>query len=153
VTWLLALIQSLLARIPFIGTFLSSGVGDFIKEFYDSKTAIETARLGGAKDVAIAAMQTRVSGLGVIAGSTALTLLVFLFAIPLVGFTWKVVMWDVVIGAFQGCSGQASKLARCALFSTDPIHGQVAEWATTIIACLFGSLGGLTLASVFRKGR
>lgn len=149
---ILAFIQTFLSGLPIVGNFLSGSFGTIVGKFFDAKTAIETARYGGAKDVAVAAIQARVAGLSVIAGSTALTVLVFVFALPLAGFLWKVVMWDIVIGSFQGCTGHPATWPGCATFTTDPIKGEVQGWATTIIACLFGSLTGLGVASVFRKG-
>lgn len=145
-SWLLAFIQTCLSGLPIIGNFLSGSFGTIVGKFFDAKTAIETARYGGAKDVAVAAIQARVAGLGVIAGSTALTLLVFVFALPLAGYIWKVVLFDVVWGAFQGCTGNHAG-TDCWRFNTDPIHGQVASWANTIIYCIFGSISGLAIAS------
>lgn len=150
-TAFLALIQTILSGIPIIGNFLSGGLGSIIAKFFDSKTAIETARLGGAAQVAVAAQQARVAGLGVIAGSTLLSFLTILFALPLAAFLWKVVLFDVVIGAFYGCIGHH---AGCELFTTDPIHGQAADWANAVIYCVFGSMTGLAIASrVFTGGK
>ena len=150
-TGLLALIQTLLGGIPVIGTLLSGGLGNVITNFFNSKTAIDVARYGGAAQVSVAAQQSRVAGLQAIAGSTGLTVLVFLFALPLAAFLWKVVLFDVVIGSFDGCGGKWSALARCAIYNTDPLRGEVQIWAQTIIVSIFGSLTGLGIASVFRK--
>lgn len=144
---IIAFITAALHFIPVIGPFVSGGLTTFMTKFFDSKTEIEVARIGGDRDVAISAMQTRVAGLGVIAGSTLLTWLVIMFAGPLVIFLWKVIAWDIVVGSFYGCVGVTTQMLQCATFSTDPIRGQGAEWATTIIVSIFGSLGGLAIAS------
>ena len=56
------------------------------------------------------------------------------FATPFALYCWKIVVVDIIIG--PGCIWFTSS---CWIGSTDPIRGQVADWATTIIACLFGS--------------
>jgi hypothetical protein len=123
---------ALLGAIPGIGSIVTFIVG----KVFDAKVAITTAKIGGDRDTAVAiinasavAEHERTAALGVIAGSTILTLLVVAFAGPLVIFMWKVIVWDIVLG----------------LGTTDPIRGQVAEWANTIILSIFGS--GTVLAA------
>jgi hypothetical protein len=123
---------ALLGAIPGIGSVVTFVVG----KVFDAKVSIATAKIGGDKETAVAivkasetAEQQRVAALGVIAGSTVLTLLLVAFAAPLVIFVWKVVVWDIVLK----------------LGVTDPIKGQVAEWANTIIYSVFGS--GTVLAT------
>jgi hypothetical protein len=123
---------ALLGAIPGIGSIVTFVVG----KVFDAKVSIATAKIGGDKETAVAivrasetAEQQRVAALGVIAGSTVLTLLLVAFAAPLVIFVWKVVVWDIVLK----------------LGVTDPIKGQVAEWANTIIYSVFGS--GTVLAT------
>jgi hypothetical protein len=123
---------ALLGAIPGIGSIVTFVVG----KVFDAKVSIATAKIGGDKETAVAIVQAsekaeqhRVAGLGVIAGSSILTILLVAFAGPLVIFIWKVVVWDIVLG----------------LGTTDPIKGQVAEWANTIIYSIFGS--GTVLAT------
>jgi hypothetical protein len=97
---------------------------------YNAKVAIATARIGGDHDAAVALVkaaettkQEQVSAFSAMTGTRLLTLLVLAFATPLVVFVWKVVVWDIVLG----------------LGTTDPIKGQVASWANTVIVSIFGS--------------
>jgi hypothetical protein len=101
--------------------------------YYDAKVKLVTARLGG--DVTMAhnlvagaaeADHENTSRLTILAGNKVLTLMLIGFATPIMIFEWKVIVWDVV-------------LASSTNGSTDAIHGQVAEWMTTIISFLFGS--------------
>ena len=123
---------ALLGAIPGIGAVVTYVTG----KVFDSKVAIATAKIGGDRDVATGLVRAaataeheRTASLAVIAGNTILTLLVVAFAGPLVIFEWKVIVWDIVLGWGQ----------------TDPIRGQVAEWANTIIGFVFGS--GTVLAA------
>jgi hypothetical protein len=116
---------------------LIPGLLDLVKNWqknkYDAQVAITTAKVGGDRDVAVAAIQGQSTRLAAVAGSKILTLLVVAFAAPLVIYINKVVVWDIVLG----------------LGSTDPIKGQVAEWANTIIAFVFGAPTLLVLGRMF----
>jgi hypothetical protein len=112
---------------------LSSLVTSITTAFFNAKVQITQAKIGGDRDVAVklvqaAAQQEHENGakLATIAGSRLLTVMLIMFAIPIVAFEWKVVIWDIVLGPLTGGN-------------TDPIKGQVADWATTIIAFLFGA--------------
>lgn len=140
---MLSAFLALIGAIPGIGSVITFVTG----KVFDAKVAITTAKIGGDRDTAVAivkagteAEQQRVAALGVIAGSAVLTLLVVAFAGPLVIFMWKVVVWDIVLG----------------LGTTDPIKGQVAEWANTIIYSIFGSgtalaVGRMTLGWLSKR--
>lgn len=132
---MLAGILAILGMIPGIGSLVTSIVG----KLYDSKVAIETAKIGGDTTTAVANVNTRVVGLQAIASSSLLTWLVVLFAVPLAAFVWKAVLWDIVIGSFYGCVGVTTGLVQCATFVTDPIRGQVGDWGNQVIWAIFGS--------------
>lgn len=122
------------------------GVNAFAAKYYDAKVAITTARIGGNRDVAIAMVNASVQSshdnlerLKVIAGSKTLLFLVVGFATPWIIYEWKAVAWDnVFCPMFTGHYG-----------FTPPIGGDVAEWAKTIIACLFGSGTALAAGSMY----
>ena len=181
-SWLLKFAMSF---IPGVGPFLTllaplfPGISTFLQSYatakFNAQVAITQAKVGGDVSVAnaivaaqVAAEQSRVSALGVIAGSTMLTLLVLAFAGPLVFYMWKDIGFDVIIGSFHGCSkgsmlslshvleGPAymAQVAKCAYYSTDPIQGQAAEWGNTIIWSIFGSTvatGGIAAAASIIK--
>lgn len=138
---MMAFLMSLVGLIPGLTTLASN----WVAASYNSKVAIVSAQIGG--DVAaaqaivaaqVAADQTRAQGLAVIASSTLLSILTVLFAGPLVLYTWKIIGYDIIVGSFYGCHGKTT-LEVCAAFNTDPIKGDVASWASSIIWCLFGS--------------
>lgn len=128
---------------------LVGGFEAFTKAHYDAKVRITTAQIGGdiekGKQLVSAANEAqheRTATLGVIAGSKILLCLVVAFAAPLVIFQWKIIVVDIVIGpgSFMGFSWAGS---------TDPIRGQVADWANTIIWAIFGSGTAVTTASMW----
>jgi len=128
--------------LTWLAGFLPSLTGlaaQFETAWFNSKVAITQAKVGGdaavATQIMIAAQQADIqqaNKLKTISGSALLTWLVILFAAPLVIFEWKVIVYDIVLG----------------WGTTDPIRGEVKDWATTIIASLFGSATVLSLARV-----
>lgn len=58
-----------------------------------------------------------------------------LFALPLIIYFWKTIIWDKVLG----------------WGSTDPLTGMIGEWAGWIILAYFGSRGLEKVARVFRR--
>lgn len=111
---------------------------------FDSKVQITQAKTGADRDVAAAivhaqevANQQRTINLQTIAGSRVLLFLIMGFALPLIIFEWKVIVFDIVLQ--RG--------------TTDPIRGQVADWATTIIGFLFGSSTIMALGSMWAQWR
>ena len=117
---------ALLRLIPGVATAIQA----ITTAIFNAKVQMVQARIGGDRDVAVtmvkaAAVQEHEnsSKLAVMASNMVLTFMLVAFALPLIVFEWKVIVWDIVLG----------------LGSTDPIRGQVAEWANTIIAFLFGS--------------
>jgi hypothetical protein len=123
---MLGIIMTVLHLIPGLST-LATG---WVTAAYNAKVAITTARIGGDVSVATTmvnaeavAESARVRGLQAIAGSNALLFLTIGFAVPWIIYESKVVIWDNVLQ----------------WGSTPPIKGAVGDWATTIIACLFGS--------------
>ncbi len=119
---------------------LTSLFSKFAELRYNAQVAITQARVGGDRDVAVQLVQATISReheatsrLAIIAGSQLLTLLVVAFAAPLIIFIWKVVVWDIVLG----------------WGSTDAIRGQVADWANTIIAAIFGTTGAVAIGHMW----
>lgn len=115
-----------LSLIPGLSTLVQS----IVSAVFDAKVKITQARIGGDRDVAVKLVQAAeaqahedTAKLGIIANNKLLTIMLVAFAAPLIGFEWKVIVWDKML----------------ALGSTDPITGQVADWGNTIIYFLFGS--------------
>jgi len=109
---------------------LSSLATSWLTAAYNARVAITTAQIGG--DVAVAttmvnaaavAEQARVGFWRVAASSRMMMFLIYGFSAPWIFYETKVVVWDTCLG----------------WGSTPAIHGAVIGWATTIIACLFGS--------------
>ena len=103
------------------------------KSYYDAKVQLVKARIGGDTSTAeklvtgaAAADHENTSRLSILAGNKILTLMLIGFSTPIMIFEWKVIVYDVVLASWTNGS-------------TDAIHGQVAEWMTTIISFLFGS--------------
>lgn len=126
---------AILSAIPGLGTIITFIVG----KVFDAKVSLVQARIGGDVTVARALVTAAVtnehentSRLAIMAGNKILTLLLVGFALPLMAFEWKVIIYDIILGSLTHGN-------------TDPIRGQVADWATTIIGFLFGSA---TVASV-----
>ena len=119
---------------------IAGGINNFTTRYYDAKVQITTARIGGDKEVAkqivsgvVTEGQTRVEYLKAVGGSKILAFLVGGFACPFMIYTWKVVVFDIVLG----------------LGTTDAIKGNVADWGGTIIACLFGSSTVIAAGQMF----
>lgn len=124
-----------LSLIPGLGQVIQAVLGGM----FDAKVRIIQAQTGADRDKAVELLKTaqveaheRTSALAVIASSQLLTFLVIAFASPLVIFEFKVIVWDIVLG----------------LGSTDPIRGQVADWANTIIVSIFGTTGAVTIGKM-----
>jgi hypothetical protein len=133
---MLGIIMTVLHLIPGLST-LATG---WVTAAYNAKVAITTAQIGGDVTVASAMVNaaavseaTRVKGLQVIAGSWILSFLTLGFALPFMVYEAKVVVWDTVLG--WGV--------------TNPVHGAVIDWGSTIIACLFGSSTVLTAGHMY----
>jgi hypothetical protein len=123
---MIAIVMTVLHLIPGLST-LATG---WLTAAYNAKVAMTTARIGGDVTVGTAlvnaaavAEQSRVKALQVIGSSWVLSFLVVGFAVPWIIHEWKVVVWDTDLG----------------WGTTTPVKGDVAEWAKTIIGCLFGS--------------
>ena len=109
---------------------LSSLATAWLTAAYSAKVAITTAQIGG--DVAVATsmvnaaaveQQARVGFWQVASSSNLMMFLIYGFSFPWIFYETKVVVWDTCLG----------------WGSTPAVHGDVMGWATTIIACLFGS--------------
>lgn len=127
---------ALLGALPIIGTAVTA----FFNAMFNAKVEITRAKIGGDRDVAVelvkaAAAQEHenTAKLSIFSGNLLLTVLLISFATPLVIFEWKVIVIDIVFQAG----------------STDPIRGQVADWANTIIAFLFGSATAVALGKMW----
>jgi hypothetical protein len=118
--------MALLSLLPIVGNFFSGLAGKYFDakvSIYQSKTGLQREEAVQAVRAQIAAGEERVSALKIISSNVVLTMVIVLAAIPILGFEWKVVIWDTMLG----------------LGSTPAIHGQVADWMNTIIYFLFGS--------------
>ena len=123
---MLAAIMTVLHLIP----GLSSLATAWLTAAYNAKVAITTAQIGG--DVAVATSmvnaaavesQARTGFWQVASSSKMMMFLIYGFSAPWIFYEAKVVVWDTCLG----------------WGSTPAIHGDVINWASTIIACLFGS--------------
>ncbi len=133
---MLSLLASILGIIPGL-TGLATTIAT---KAFDAKVKMFQAKTGADRDVAVATIRKAAidshegtERLKVIAGSRVLLAIVVGFATPFIIFEWKVVVVDIVLG----------------WGSTDPIKGQVADWATTIIGGVFGSTSALALGSMW----
>jgi len=121
---------------------LSSLVTALSNTYFNAKVKLTTARIGGdvtvAKALVTAAVtdnQTSVSRLKVIAGSKVLLFLIVGFALPYMIYEWQCIVID--------------KIWLDGKHATDPLGGDLSAWATTIIACLFGSGTALTAGHMY----
>jgi hypothetical protein len=133
---MLSLIGTILGLIPGLEGLAST----FLTKAFDAKVKMVQARTQADRDVAVELVRKAatdshesVERLKAVAGSAALLVLVFMFAIPLAAFEWKVIVWDKLL----------------ARGSTDPLTGAVADWAGVIIGSLFGSTSALTLGGMW----
>lgn len=117
---------ALLGSLPVIGNIITA----ITTAFFNSKVELTKARLGVDRDVAVSIVKAaaqqeheNTTRLGVFASNKILVFLLIGFALPLMAFEWKVIVWDKLLS----------------WGSTDPISGQVANWGNTIIYFLFGS--------------
>lgn len=115
-----------LSSLPIIGQIVIS----ITSAFFNAKVSLVQARIGGDKEVAVklvsAAAQNEhenTTKLGIFASNKFLTALLIAAAIPLVGYEWKVYVWDAMLG----------------WGTTDAVKGQVAEWGNTVWYFLFGT--------------
>jgi len=137
---------ALLGALPVIGNIVTG----LTTAFFNAKVQIMQAKTGlaaeQAKQIVSAAVtedHERSSRLATIASNTILTLLVVFFALPFGLYIWKIVCVDVIIG--PGCLW-FTKI--CWIGTTDPIRGQVADWANTIIAAIFGASTAVTISKM-----
>jgi hypothetical protein len=127
---MLTALLALIAAIPGIGSIVTGITG----AFFNAKVQMTVAKLGVDRDVAVAMIQSeaqvtegRAKMWGVIGASKLLTLLVFVFAVPVAWYEAKVVVYDTILG----------------LGSTNPIHGDVEAWMNSVVYSLFGSATAL----------
>lgn len=131
---------SILSALPIIGDIIKA----ITEAFFNAKVSLTQARVGGDRDVAVELVKTQAvveqqqtAKLSIIAGNKMLTILILMFAFPLVAYEWKIVVYDIVLS----------------MGSTDPIRGQVADWATVIIGSIFGSSTVMTLGNMWFRNR
>lgn len=115
-----------LSALPIVGQIVTAITG----AFFNAKVSLVQARIGGDRDVAVAlvkASETKAhednGRLGIFASNKFLTALLIAAALPLVGYEWKVYVYDAMLG----------------LGTTDAVKGQVAEWGNTVWYFLFGA--------------
>jgi hypothetical protein len=127
---------AILGALPIIGSMITA----ITTAIFNAKVQITTAKIGGDVQVATKLVEASEKSehensvkLGIYASSKMLTLLVILFAIPLVAFEWKVVVYDKILG----------------WGSTPELKGNVSEWAQTVIYFLFGAPTALSIGRMF----
>lgn len=143
------------SAIPIIGKIVTG----ITTAWFNAKVKLVTARVGGDVNVATALVKGAAAAdhestarLGIIASNKILTMMMVGFATPLIIFVWKIVVVDKVIG--PGCIGWHpfgwEVIAdHCWIGKTDPITGDVASWASAIIASLFGSGTVLAIGKMY----
>lgn len=144
---MIGLIMTFLGAIPGIGSIVTSLTTAFFNakvELVRAQAGVDIEKARQLVSAANVAQHERTAALGVIAGNRVLTWLVVAFATPLVIFIWKVVVIDIVIGP-------GNFLFWTWVGETDPIRGQVADWATTIIWSLFGAGTAVSVSSSAMK--
>jgi hypothetical protein len=121
---------------------------------FDAQVAITQAKVGGDKDVATklvaaaaASEHETTSRLSILASNPMLVFLLIGFALPLVLYSWKIVVVDIIIGPGSINVFWIWHLSWTG--TTDPIRGEVADWAKTIIGCLFGSTTVLAAGKMY----
>ena len=119
---------------------MMSLAGAIVSKSMDVKAKIYSIKTGADRDTALAAIQAQQAAdhehtqrLMVFAGSKMLMFLLWMFAIPLIVFWWKCIVWDKVLD----------------MGSTDPLKGQLADWANLVTQFLFGGSGALAAAQMF----
>ena len=134
-----------LGMLPVIGTIVQG----ITSAFFNAKVSLVQARIGGDVAAATAIVKASevqaheaTSRLAIFASNKLLTWLIIGFALPLIIFEFKVVVIDIVIGP-------GSFLGFHWVGDTDPIRGQVADWATTIIGFIFGSSTAVSLGNMW----
>ncbi len=127
---------ALLGMLPLIGNIVTA----LTTSFFNAKVSITQAKIGGDRDVAVAltkaaaqAEHENTAKLSIIASNKILTLLLVAMAIPIVGFEWKVIVWDKMLG----------------WGTTDPLSGDVADWAKSVIYFLFGAPTAMGLGKMW----
>jgi hypothetical protein len=115
---------------------LMNGFTAFTSKYFDVKLKMYTARIGGdvtaAKAMLLAEVQnnqTKVGWLQAIASNPVLLFIVLGFAMPYIIFEWKCIVYDIVW--MHGTT------------STDPIKGQLADWANIILSGIFVTSAGI----------
>jgi hypothetical protein len=118
---------------------ISSAVQAIANGWFNAKVQMYAARVGGDVDVAktmlmaeVQTNQTKVSWLMAIASNPVLLFIVLGFSLPLIIFEWKCIVYDIVW--MHGTT------------STDPIRGQLADWATVILSGIFVTSTGIGVA-------
>jgi hypothetical protein len=131
---------AILAAIPGIGALITG----LVSAIFDAKVRIKMAQTGADRDKAVEIIKLaeveaheRTGWLAIVASNPVLTWLIVAFATPYVIFIFKVVVWDIVLG----------------IGTTDPIRGQVADWANVIIPSIFGSTTAVTVGKMVLSRR
>jgi len=123
---------------------ITGGINNFVNKYYDAKVQLVTARVGGDAEMAKALVagvvdekKVSVSFLHEVANSKFLMFLIGGFALPIMIWFGKCVVWDTVLG----------------LGSTPPLYGQVATMANIVVGGIFGVGGVSMLTTVFSQWR
>ena len=123
--------------LTFLGGPVITGLINAYKAKLDAANTTDGHAIDLAKADIAAQIQAREEAVALSGGRTG-SMVQFLFAVPVIGYVFKVILWDKVVGAFVGCSGPTAPHT-CETFSTDPITGDVATWVAMIIGFYFGA--------------
>ncbi len=73
-----------------------------------------------------------------------------LMALPFIMFTFKIVLWDKVVGSFVGCSGRTPP-GTCQTFNTDPMDPNMWSVFITVVGAYFGGRTIEKVARIFKR--
>ncbi len=114
---------SMIASLLGLGTSISSTIAGITNAIRDKEIALINAktdqeRIAASRD--IAQLQAQAAVLQEEAKVSKLNIYMrTAFAVCALAPIFKVLVWDKVVGAFDGCVGHAGEAARCAVYNTD----------------------------------
>ena len=122
------------------GPFAKAAVDAYRAKLSADNASEKVAAELAARELAVEQRERELSALVVIAeqGRWVTALPRPLFAFAFVIYAWKVVVWDKVLGAWTHGS-------------TDPLGGDVAQWAMVVLTAYFGGRSLEKVAKILRK--
>lgn len=122
------------------GPFAKAAVDAYRAKLSADNTSEKVAADLAARELAVEQRERELSAQFVIAeqGRWVTALPRPLFAFAFVIYAWKVVVWDKVLGAWTHGT-------------TDPLGGDVAQWAMVVLTAYFGGRSLEKVAKILRK--